>query len=242
MTNELVPAQQDGYALAKAIYQEIDEISFSESALDRSYARLGGMLAAFKSGGKWRELTNADGSQTFPNFDNFMSHLQMRFRKSRGQLYAYLGVAEKLLPLMTEDVLDEIGIGKAQELKRAMYQSGETITAEMVEQARNTDTTVRDLRVYLFTKLKMQGELLPNERTIDLGIIRVTVDELKEFNEACKVMSRILELPKAMPEDRKRKEIILNALRECFATHAPEVYGTQPKKETPQLAPGEVAE
>ena len=121
MASFLMPRPEEtltaAHALREAIYEQLGGLSSAEVALDHGYARLGLLLAEFKKTEAWRKLD-------YPNFDNFMSEIYTRFNRGRSQTYAIMSVAEKLLPLMSADDLDSMGISKAQEIKRMYAATG----------------------------------------------------------------------------------------------------------------------
>jgi len=198
------------------IYKQLAEISVAECGLEHGYARLGGLIVKFKTIEGWRGLG-------YKSFDAFMEELKDHYSRGRTQLYNYVGVAEKLLPVMTPETLDEIGISKAVELKRAVSSGGQ-LTEEVIDKARDSKTTIKELRALL------QGayNLPPSERPgnwFDFGGTYLTTDEKKEFGEACKVAMTLLGISKTQPEWAARKAVLLSFAREFYATHAVEVFG-----------------
>jgi hypothetical protein len=213
MSEEIVLAPE---WLREEIYNQLEEIMNAEQGLEHGYARFASLIVRFKKTEAWRDLG-------YRSFDAFMEELKERYHRGRTQLYNYVGVAEKLLPLVSEKTLNEIGISKAIELKRAVS-SGGKITESVIETARNPKTTIKELRAIL------QGayNLPENERPgtwFDFGGTYLTAEEKAAFTEACKIAMTVLELSKAQPEWAQRKAIMLAFAQEFTAAHAPSVYG-----------------
>jgi hypothetical protein len=202
--------------LRDEIYAQLDQINQAEHGLEHGYARLGNLLVQFKKVEGWRPLG-------YHSFEKFMSELKERYSRGRTQLYNYVTVAEKLLPIMSAEALDEMGISKAIELKRVVS-NGQVLTADVIEIARKSETTIKELRAMLQGAYALPETERPGN-WFDFGGTYLTADEKKEFVDACKVAATVLNLSKAAPEWAQRKEIILTFAREFLGTHAAEVYG-----------------
>jgi hypothetical protein len=209
--------------LRQRIYHELGAIVPMEANLEHSYIRLGNLLAAFKHEECWRELPASNG-QPYANFDAFMYELRDLYHRGRTQLWAYLSVAEKLLPLVDAETLDKIGISKAQELKRALA-PGRVLTPEIIDVAANPKTTIKELRATLYATFNITDDNRPVGQWFDFGGAYLTPDERKEFIEFVKVASAILCLKRETADWIQRKECLMAAAREFLGTHAAEVYG-----------------
>lgn len=224
---ELKSALSDASILRAKIYDELGRIGVAEGSLEHSYIRLGSMLTEFKRAEYWRDLNASDG-QGYKNFDAFMLELRDRYNRGRTQLWAYLSVAEKLLPSISAQTLDEIGISKAQELKRMLkHAPGRRHSDQVVETAKNPKTTIKELRAVLHETYELGDDDRPAGQWFDFGGAYLTPDERKEFLDFVKVAVRKLGLTKETPDWIQRKECLLVAAREFFGTHAADVYGPQ---------------
>lgn len=218
--------------LRTAIYGVLGQIVPKEAELEHSYVRLGSLLAAFKAGEHWRGLIAATG-QPYPNFDAFMLELRDQYNRGRTQLWAYLSVAEKLLPVIPADTLDEMGISKAQEIKRALSVVGRKITPEILAAAVDPKVTIKELRAVLAVAFNITDDTRPTGTWFDFDGCFFEPDERKEFVDAVKVTTALLGLKKEIPAHVQRKEVFLAWAREFFGTHATEVYGPQPPEAAP---------
>src|SRR5271157_5345198 len=108
-------------AEALRVQEEIDallgQITAHELRLAGSYARLGSKIKEVKSQQYWIVLG-------YPKFSAYLAYIQEKIGRERSQLYAILSVAETLLPLLSEEKLEEIGITKSHELRRLVEQNG----------------------------------------------------------------------------------------------------------------------
>lgn len=208
-----------GEELRQAIYGTLGEIVPTEAALDHSYARLGSLLAAFKSGEYWRGLGYA-------NFDAFMLELRETYNRGRSQLYAYCSVAERLLPMVSADTLDQMGISKAQEVKRAICGGpGRKITEEVLAAALNPKVTIKELRAVLHAAYNITDDNRPTGQWFDFGGAYLTADEKELFVGAVKVGMHILNIKPETPDWIQRKEVLMAMAGEFYGTHAAEVFG-----------------
>lgn len=188
-------------------------------------------MAGVKRDELWRDEMNSVGDP-YIGFEAFMSDMGTRYRRSVSQLYAYMGVAEKLLPFISFANLDKMGITKATELKRAASKINMALPESVIEAALKSETTAKEVRALLFESLNLGPDNRPTGTYFDFGGAVLSSEERAEFVEFIKVAKAVLDIPKAMPEWLQRKEIILWAAREFTATHAPEVYG-EPEQEPP---------
>ena len=220
--NAIVLFRITAEGLRQDIYDQLGQIGKAENSLEHSYVRLGAMLCAFKAGEYWRDLASMDGV-IYPNFDAFMLELRDHFQKGRTQLWSYLGVAEKLLPLVSAEKLDAMGISKALELQRVVKR-GQKLTPEAVAEAVAPETTIKQLRASLAEMYQIVDDR-PTGTWFDFDGAFFTSEEKKEFEDAVRVTVMLLGLKKEIPAHIQRKEIFLAWAREFLGTHSADVYG-----------------
>ena len=137
-----------------------------------------------------------------------------------------MGVAEKLLPSITAEVLDKIGISKAYELKRALkYVPERKISEEVIARASDDKVTIKELRAVLHETYEIMDDDRPAGAWFDFGGAYLTPEERKEFVDFVHVATRVLGHKKDTPDWVQRKECLLAAAREFLGTHAADVYG-----------------
>jgi hypothetical protein len=198
----------------------LTKLSAKEAELDHGYARLGVMLMEFEKTEGWR-------AHGFTGFDAFMEAMRTNFNRSRRTLYGYLSVAKKLLPFLDEKTLNEIGISKALEIKYALSFTGRKLTPDIVTAACDPKVTVKQLRAVLHIELELPADERPSGTWFDCGGWYMDTAEREEFVDCIHVGMAVLGIDKASPEWMQRKLIIMTALQEFYAAHAPEVYGPE---------------
>ena len=109
--------QEAALQLGEEINVLLGQISAHELRLARSYARLGGMLREVKKQQFWI-------SYGYNRFSSYLEFVREKIGRQRSQVYAILSVAEALLPLVSEEQLETIGISKAHELRRLVKEGG----------------------------------------------------------------------------------------------------------------------
>jgi hypothetical protein len=214
--------------LRRKIYNELEGTSVACFALEQSWTRVGVLLAEFKAQECWRPLNYA-------TFDAFMDELKTKFKRGRTQLYGYLSCAEVLLPTIGAEKLEQMGISKALELKRAMKKlDGKSLPPALLEAALDATKTTKELRGTIGQALNITEE--PKGSWFDLDGFFMTPEERKEFKDAFLATEAMLGLKREQPDHIRRKEVILTWMREWYGTHAAEVNGTkQPVNAAPVL-------
>lgn len=201
------------------IHQQLAIATGNEVLLERSWMRLGRMLASFKATEDWRKL----GYQTF---DALMEELRVKYNRGRSQLWTYMTAYETLSPYYDAATLESLGIGKALEIKRAVKATGAALPEAVMAAAQLPTTKLKELRALIGQALN-----LPDDREqgvwFDLGGCYFTPEEKEEFTVAVQVAIMQLGIKKHVPEHIQRKEIMLAWAREFFQTWAHEVYGPQ---------------
>lgn len=208
--------------LRDKIYAVLQNIGAAEAGLEHSYVRLGELLLSFEKAECWRALG-------YVGFNAFLADLYVRFRKRQTQLYQYTRVAEKLLPYISAATLDEIGISKALELKRALKYSNkpasEVLSAEVVDAARDSKKTIRELRAIL----QQANTLPPDEKLqmvwVDFGGAYMSAEQKTEYLATVKMTLALLGVPRETPEWLQHKIVFEAWYKEFAGTHTAEVYG-----------------
>ena len=215
MSEEIVLKPQDDVAHLRI--QEVDsmieELLAAEHKLEHGYATLGGLLMEVQNNKYWQDLG-------YPSFGKYISHLSEKHHKGRSQLYHYFGTVKELAPFVEPEALNEMGISKAAELKP--FARAGTLTPEIVEQAKDSKVTVKDLRKILFDSDEVEGAPQTQKgEWLDLECaFYVTSEEKKEILDALKAAANTdpIEPISAKPW-QKMKSIIIKMSREYLAGH-----------------------
>ena len=217
-------------ALRCRIYNELEGTSVACFALDQSFVRVGVLLAEFKAKEFWRAYPDL-----YKTFDDFISELKIKFKRGRTQLYSYLTVAEVLLPTIDAEKLEQMGISKALELKRAMKKlEGKPLPSVLLDAALDSTKTTKELRGTIGQALNLEPDQAGT--WLDLDGFFMTPEERKEFKDAFLATEALLGLTRETADHIRRKEVILTWMREWYGTHAAEVNGAkQPVNVAPVL-------
>lgn len=209
----------DAERLRQQIYETIDTAVSEVDRLEQSWVRLGRHLSTFKAREAWRPLG-------YKTFDDFVGEVKKRARRGRTQIYGYMGAVEKLLPTISATSLEEMGVSKALELKRAVDKlDGKPLPAGLLEAALDRDVTGKELRGEIGKALN----LAPDDKGtwFDLDGFFITPEERAEFKEAVKATETLLNLSKSVPDHVRRKAVIMSWMQEWYGTHAAEVNGPE---------------
>ena len=215
--------------MRRKIFNVLENTTQQTFTLEQSWIRLGVLLSSFKAQEYWRQF------KEYPTFDDFISELKHRFNRGRTVLYGYLAVAEVLLPTMSADVLEKMGISKALELKRALKTlDGKPLPAGLLEAALDPSKTTTELRGAIGSALHITEE--PKGTWLDLQGFFMLPDERKEFKEAFLATEGLLGLSNSLPDHIRRKCVIIAWMQEFYGTHAAEFNGVQqPVNTAPML-------
>ena len=225
---EVITPQKDAETVRSMIYEELEGTTLAAFKLEQSWVRLGILLSEFKQKEHWRALG-------YLTYDAFIKELKDKFKRGRTILYGYVGAVEALLPIMTPEELEQVGISKCLELKRAQkLLNGKPLPPSALEAAVNTSVTASDLRGEL-AKATLATE---DERGIwfDLQGIFLTPEERKEFKEVFLATEGLLGIKTTVPDHIRRKEVLMAWMKEFWGTHSAEWNGVeQPPNAEPVL-------
>jgi hypothetical protein len=210
-------AQEDDIAHLRIQEVEtmIQDLLAAEHKLEHGYATLGSLLAEVQSNKYWQALG-------YPSFGKYIAHLSETYNKGRSQLYHYFGTVKELAPFIAKEELNEMGISKAAELKP--FARAGTLTPEIIEQAKNPKTTVKDLRKILFDSDQPEGTpTTPKGEWLDLeAAFYVTADEKSEILDALKAAANTDPIePVGSKPWQKMKNIIIKMSREYLSSNPP---------------------
>jgi hypothetical protein len=202
------------------IYNALGAATASVVRLEASWIWLGTLLADFKAKGQWQPLGYA-------GFEQFILELRDTYNRGKTQLLMYVSVAEKLLPTISPNTLEEIGISKCAELKRAITRNnGAALPESIIEAAKKQTTTIKELRCIIGATLNISDDR-EKGTWFDFEGCYFTPEERREFVEAIHVAKKHLDIKAHVPNHIQRKEIFLAFAREYFSTWAPEVYANK---------------
>ncbi len=172
MTTELAVHLADnslaGSTLA-AIDELVSKLAFAEQRLEHGYAQLGFLLSEVSEKNYWKG--------GYKSFSEYIAQLGDKFSLGRTQLYSYLGTVRELKDYVSEQDLAQIGIGKAQELAKAVKSSGVGPSAEIIKEAVKTSCSVKDVRKLLYDS--KQVEVQEDGTWLDLDMSGYVTEDQK---------------------------------------------------------------
>jgi hypothetical protein len=220
----LVPLNKDAALLKQAEIDELlGQISAHELRLAKSYARLGSRLKEMKVNQYWMSLG-------YQKFSSYLEFIRGKIGRERSQVYAILSVAEALLPAMTEEQLESVGITRAHELRRLLKEGG-TLQARILDPngkeehptdvrimdyAARPGVTAKQLRVKVNELLHITEDV--QGFWLDLGGFYATTDERKEIDQFWEVGKKMFAPPDEQAEHVVKHEVFLAGVRECLGT------------------------
>lgn len=222
----LEPLNKDAAsALAVDMDALLEQISSHELKLSRSYARLGGLLREVKINQYWI-------AYGYDRFSSYLEFVRTKIGRERSQVYAFLQVAEALLPLLTEGQLEDIGISKAHELRRLVEQGGSlkaeiwdagdpAVSVQIMDYASDPKVTAKQLRVKVNELLHIHED--SQGLWLDMQGFYATPDERKEIDQFWEIGKAVFGPKDEQPEHAWKKEVFMAAVRECVGTWAAEV-------------------
>lgn len=213
------PVVYEADMLRRRIYNTLENTTQQAFTLEQSWTRLGIMLSMFKAKECWRQYPDL-----YKNFGDFMEELKVRFKRGRTQLWGYLSVAENLLPSVGAEKLEQMGISKALELKRALKKlEGKPLPQALLDSALDPAKTTKELRGDIGKALNLTPE--PDGTWFDWGGSFLTKEEKDFMKEAILVTIGLLGIKADVPESVQRKAVFKAWAEEFYATHSPEFYG-----------------
>lgn len=221
--NDLVSLPLNLLPLYLQVEREASFLQAGEINLLKGYAKFARLLLLVKLNEGWREAGQS-------SFNAYVLTLSEKYGRSPQQLYAYIAVAEKLLPICGEEGLDAMGISKAQEIVKAARRAKKEIPTSLIAEAILDSTTVAQIRALAHQTFELGGERSKG-KYVDLGGFYADPEQHKTFTEAVKISMRVLNITPEMPEWQQRMRIILFWAQEICGTYAADVYGELPVQE-----------
>lgn len=216
MTDALLSPQSELVAEHTTIFEQIDSLInrllTKESDLDHGYAKLGLLLVEVSEQELWREAG-------FKSFDTYLTTVIEKYHKGRTQMYAIFTSVREMRPYLTEGQMNDMGITKLNQLKKATAKLGFPPNNAVMEVALDPKSTVADVRKavaqnHQFTEEEAKGTWF------DLGGFFVTDDErlvLKSAFSAAWATDPVVQ--KSVKNEIRTKEGLLRMAMEYLATH-----------------------
>jgi len=195
----------------KAVQTLIENLLQAEGLLEHGYAKLGYLLTEVSEHRYWL-------AAGFESFGEYIKSLSEKYNRGRTQLYHYFSTVKELKPYLKEAQLNEMGIAKANEIRKSVKQTGFPPKDEIIEQALKPEVTTAIVRKLLFESTNRP----PDEKGtwMDFEGFYVTPDERLVINSAFEAAWRTDPVvQKDVPAWVRRKEAILRMAMEFLAEH-----------------------
>jgi hypothetical protein len=207
-----VPAVNDAVDLRQEIDSMLDAIHSHEVKLASSYVKLGIKVLRVRNNKHWFEWG-------YRSFGSYIESLRDRLQRGRSQIYQILAVTEKLLPMIEAEVLEDMGISKASELKRFVSTSGRSVPHCLLEIAADPKKSIDELRAAVFEEMHQKAD--PKGKYFDMQGFFALPEEIAEINDTFSLARQVDPcIPRETPEPRARLEIILRLCREFAGTYS----------------------
>lgn len=216
MTELAVSSQTELVAQHTTIFEQIDSLISclltKESDLDHGYAKLGLLLVEVSEQELWREAG-------FKSFDTYLTTVIEKYHKGRTQMYAIFTSVREMRPYLTEGQMNDMGITKLNQLKKATAKLGFPPNNAVMEIALDPKSTVADVRKavaqnHQFTEEEAKGTWF------DLGGFFVSDDERLVIRGAFEASWRVDPvIQKSVKNEIRTKEGLLRMAMEFLATH-----------------------
>jgi len=202
----------DAEAVLHDITTTVESIRSGELKLAMSWVHLGSLLLKAQTRKHWI-------TWGYESFGKLIDDLRGKLDRQRSYLYNVVDVSERLLPSMSEEDLEKIGISKANQLARYCKQSGLPVPKDLLDVAFNETTSVEDLHVAVLEALNEKGEVKGNWWSFD-GFYLLP-DEKSEILQAVELAKRVdPPIPATLPDHEQRKQVMLKFAREFYGTWA----------------------
>lgn len=203
--------KEEAHTVHAKILALMNEASAKEAELQTSYVQLGTLLFRVQAKQLWLVLG-------YSNWTEYFTVLQEKFDRSKGQLYAYIGVAKTLKPYVADKDLFDMGIGKASELRKTVELTGKAPSPEIIKKAINPATKIGQFRQDLYDENNVIDH---NEKGswVDFGGCYLSPGEKEEWIKSIEIAKSIDPVvSNSLPEHVQRKEAMLRLAREFIGT------------------------
>jgi hypothetical protein len=200
----------DAEAVLFDMQNTVESIRRGEIKLAMSWVHLGSLLLKAQTRKHWI-------TWGYDSFGKLIDDLRGKLDRQRSYLYNVVDVSERLLPSVSEDDLEKIGISKANQLARYCKQSGLPVPKDLLDVAFNENTSVEDLHVAVLEALNEKCD--PKGSWFNFEGFYLLPDERYELNQAIELAKRVdPPIPATLPDHEQRKYVMLKFAREFYGT------------------------
>ena len=208
--------------LREEIDSLLDQINSHELRLDGKRMRLGFLLREAEVSGKWKDWG-------FERLSLYIAYVGNKINRQKSQVYAILSVATDLHDHISEEELEQIGITKAQELRRFVKEGRRLDVVipdsdmTLAQYAAQPKVTAAQLRVQV-NRLLHQEET-PQGYWFDLGGCYFLPDEKKTWLRAVELGKQQAGVKRETSEHQQLQQALVLIAQEVIGSWEPEVAG-----------------
>ncbi len=191
----------EGEKLLAEAEKAISELSGAESVLNHGYAKLAVLFNSIQNNAYYELLE-------FDSMGKYLESLTAKYNKGRTQLFGYTSTAKALLPYITPDELNAIGINKAKELTRVVKSTQTKPSDDILKAAIDPKVTLADLQKLLVDQHKIPAVEKGTWYDRLAQGFYATAEEKTLFDEAFSKALRIAQTPDTVTDHLKRKIVL----------------------------------
>ena len=212
-TQEIEVVSREELAGNRALLARVDELldraRLGREALNSTYIEIGIALDEVENTKAWMEVART--------YDSYIKdHCEVRFGKSRTQLYAYRSAAKYLLPHVSAKQLVEIGATKAAPLAQYAKRHDGQLPESLIESASNPNVGVEEFKA---TVAETQNENPEKGKWFQIPGFFVTPEEKEEIERGLSRAGDVKPLPEDCPEWLKTKITVQRMVAEFLSTY-----------------------
>jgi hypothetical protein len=202
--------QQESDQVRDSVEILIGVIKAHESTLSKSYVSLGALVNKAIT----RRFWIGWGYQSSGSYVDWVGE---RIGRERSSIYAYQGIAEKLLTHISQTDLENMGVSKAMILQKFVVSTSRRVPPELLASALS-DKKISEFKADVFREMHQEQELKGKWR--DLGGAYYTPEEWAEVKQAVD-LAKVVDpaIDPNLPDHAVTKEVMLRFAREFYSSN-----------------------
>lgn len=212
--SEVLPPldKKEAEQLHEQILALITKTVKNEAELDRGYVSLAKAIFTVQTKGYWQVV----GFESWRDYFNF---LQEKFGKGRTSLYGYIGTVKTLQEHVDDSSMEQMGISRAGELKKAVALSGVSPSDNLIKHALNKQLTLPEFREKVYKEYNITDHNEKGEWK-DLHGFYVTKEEWGFMEKVFKLAkSTDPQIDHMLPAHSQFKEVLTRLCAEYWSTY-----------------------
>jgi hypothetical protein len=213
--------KEDAQKTKDCVEKLVIDIKNQQESLETNFARLGNELLRVRSNKYWIMWN-------FNRFNDYLENVASSVYKGRTQLYATISIAERLLPISSEQDVVDMGISKASALANAIKKAdGKKPSEALLASAKDSKITIPQFAAQIAEEYEFKSDF-DKGLWFDLSGVFLSADEREEFYRAVRAacltdppISPILENWSDNKAAHLRKDILQRWIMSFLSEHGP---------------------